>query len=149
MLSTVKQVVTEHEHQPSRLLEILRCLQTSTNYLAEETIIQVAKELDVPISQVYGVATFYSMYSTKPRGKYVIRFCESAPCHIEGAAEVLAAIQGILGVDVDETTDNGKFSLELTSCLGVCGVAPAMMINSTVYGNLTPKKVQEVLMTLE
>ncbi len=148
-MNTVKEIVAEHGHESSRLLEMLRCLQSPTNYLSEEAIVGVAKELNVPISHVYGVASFYSMYSTKPRGKYIIRFCESAPCHIEGAAEVLEAVQDQLQIAVNETTTDGKFSLELTSCLGVCGVAPAMMVNSTVYGNLTPEKAKKILAATE
>jgi NADH-quinone oxidoreductase subunit E len=123
----------------------LHDVQADNNSLSEAELLQVARTMDIPLSRVYGVATFYSMYSVRPRGKYVIRICESAPCHITGAQAVIRAFEQALGIRMGETTKDRKFTLEYTSCLGVCGVAPAVMINDQVYGNLTPSKVQEVL----
>ena len=105
--------------------------------------------MNIPLSRVYGVATFYSMFSVRPRGKYIIRICERLPCHIVGAREVIQAFEEALGIRVGETTENGKSTLEYTSCLGVCGVAPAVMINDRVYGNLTPAKVEEIPASLD
>ncbi len=143
----VQNIVSAYETKEDCLLQILHDVQADNNSLSEAELIQVARAMDIPLSRVYGVATFYSMYSVRPRGKYVIRICESAPCHITGAQAVIRAFEQALGIKMGETTEDRKFTLEYTSCLGVCGVAPAVMINEQVYGNLTPTKVQEVLAT--
>ncbi len=101
--------------------------------------------MNLPYSYVHGVATFYSMFSLKPRGKYIIRVCESPTCHLMGSSDVIIELAKTLGVGIGETTKDGLFTLELTSCIGVCGVAPAMMINEEVFGNLTPERVQQII----
>ncbi len=141
----ILKIVSKYEAKEDYLLQILHDVQADNNSLSEAELLQVARTMDIPLSRVYGVATFYSMYSVRPRGKYVIRICESAPCHITGAQAVIRAFEQALGIRMGETTKDRKFTLEYTSCLGVCGVAPAVMINDQVYGNLTPSKVQEVL----
>ncbi|NLK09044.1 MAG: NADH-quinone oxidoreductase subunit NuoE [Firmicutes bacterium] len=139
------QIVSQNGAKEEALLQILHDIQADDNSLSEAELLQVARALDIPLSRVYGVATFYSLYSVQPRGKFIIRICESAPCHIVGARAVISAFEEALGIKMGETTTDGKFTLEATSCLGVCGVAPAVMINDEVYGNLTPDKVVEVL----
>ncbi len=141
VVDVVGRVGTERAH----LLEVLRQLQGDTNYLSEQVLVDVATTMDIPLSHVYGVASFYSLYSTEPKGRYIIRICENAPCHIDGAVDVIHAFKDELGIDLSETTDDGLFSLELTSCLGVCGVAPAVMVNDVVYGNVTPESVRGIL----
>lgn len=141
----VIQIVSQNGAKEEALLQILHDIQADDNSLSEAELLQVARALDIPLSRVYGVATFYSLYSVQPRGKFIIRICESAPCHIVGARAVISAFEEALGIKMGETTTDGKFTLEATSCLGVCGVAPAVMINDEVYGNLTPDKVVEVL----
>lgn len=141
----VEQIVQKHGKKPDSLIPVLHETQKALGHLTTDAMKQIADLLGIPFSKVYGVATFYSLFSTHPKGQNVIRLCESAPCHINGAPQVLDAIKDELGVDVGQTTTDGKFTLEFTSCLGVCGVAPAIMINDTVFGNLTPEKVREVL----
>lgn len=145
MSSQVADVVTRVGGERADLLEVLRQLQSGTNYLSEDVLVDVAVAMDIPLSHVYGVASFYSLYSTEPKGKYIIRICENAPCHIDGAEDVIDAFKAALGVSVGETTEDGLFSLELTSCLGVCGVAPAVMVNDVVYGNVNPGSVDGIL----
>lgn len=130
-----------------RLLAILHELQRANprNYLTGEDLRLVAQYLDLPLSQVHDAVTFYSMFSLVPRGRHIIRLCDSPPCHLAGAWSLLAALQEELGIRVGETTPDGLFTLEFTSCLGVCGVAPAMMIDDQVYGNLNPERVREIL----
>lgn len=141
----VAEIAAKSGRREDALLSILHELQAELNYLPEEALREVALALDIPLARVYGFVTFYSMYSVKPRGKYIIRICESAPCHVRGAKAVIAAMEETLGIKVGETTKDGLFTLEFTSCLGVCGVAPAVMINDTVHGNLTPEAVKELL----
>ncbi|MGB9834470.1 MAG: NAD(P)H-dependent oxidoreductase subunit E [bacterium] len=140
-------ILKRFEPRKENLLSLLHALQRSNpqNYLEEEDLKLAANYLSLPLSFVSSVATFYSMFSLKPRGKYIVRICESPPCHLVGAESIIDTVSNFLGIKVGETTPDGLFTLELSSCLGVCGVAPAMMVNEEVYGNLTPEKVRSVL----
>ncbi|HIE53550.1 MAG TPA: NADH-quinone oxidoreductase subunit NuoE [Armatimonadetes bacterium] len=119
--------------------------ESGFNYLSEDQLREIAARTGMTYSEVYGVATFYSLFSLQPRGRYVIRVCESGPCHLEGAASLLETLQQELNLGVGETTPDGKFTLETVSCLGFCDEAPVMMINEEVYGHLTKEKVREIL----
>jgi len=129
------------------LLQILHDIQNQNqeNYISEENIKTLSEETKIPVSDIKGTASFYSMYSFVPRGKYIIRICESPPCHILGAQTIFDAVEKKLGIKEGETTKDGLFTLEETSCLGICGVAPAMMINDEAYGNLDEKRINEIL----
>lgn len=145
-----EEIFEKYENKPENILLILHEIQDKNpyKYLTEEDIKEVAEKLDLPFSFVYGVASFYSMFSLKPRGRYIIRICESPPCHLMGAESILDELKNILKIDIGETTNDKLFTLELSSCLGVCGVAPAIMINNEVYGNLTRKKIREIIENL-
>lgn len=129
------------------ILYILHELQEKNpqHYIAKEDLEACAEYLGVPYSYVHGVATFYTMFSLTPRGRHVIRLCDSPPCHLMGSTSVLEYLKKKLGVEVGETTPDGAFTLELASCLGVCGVAPAIMINDEMFGKLTPERVDTIL----
>ncbi|HHV61254.1 MAG TPA: NADH-quinone oxidoreductase subunit NuoE [Firmicutes bacterium] len=142
---TVDDILTKYKGRPDALIDILHEIQDVQGFLSDTSIIKVAEALDLPASKVYGVATFYSLFTVKPRGRNVIRICESAPCHVLGATAIINALEKELGIKMGETTGDGKFTLEYTSCIGVCGVAPAIMINEVVYGNLTPDKIPHIL----
>jgi NADH-quinone oxidoreductase subunit E len=118
-------------------------------FISREHVELLAKELELPPAKVFGAATFYSMFRTQPRGKHIVRFCEDAPCHVAGGRAVFDAIRAALGLEPGQTSADGRWTLEMTSCLGVCGVAPVMMVDDTVYGNLTPEKVTQLLATVE
>lgn len=144
---TREEIFNKYGKSRDNLLYILHEIQDNNpqNYLTEDDLIAVSKWLGVPYSYVHGVATFYSMFSLTPRGKYIIRVCESPTCHLMGSNDILIELVKQLGIGIGETTNDGLFTLELTSCLGVCGVAPAMMINKEVFGNLTPEKIREII----
>ncbi len=144
-IARVDKIVARHAGQEGALLPTLREVQDLVGYLPQEALERVALGLGLSLSRVYGVATFYSLFYTKPKGQYVVRVCESAPCHVQGAREVIDALVRELGISFGETTPDGRFTLETVSCLGVCGVAPAVMIGDRVYGNLTPETVVAVL----
>lgn len=129
------------------ILYILHDLQDNNlqHYLGKDDIKACADYLKVPYSYVHSVAGFYTMFSLKPRGRHIIRLCDSPPCHLMGSGSVLNYLTETLGIDVGDTTKDGLFTLETTSCLGACGVAPAMMINEEMFGNLTPEKVDAIL----
>jgi NADH-quinone oxidoreductase subunit E len=127
------------------VIELLKKAQEEHGYLSPEVLKVIAARTGQPLSKLYGIATFYSLLTTRPKGKYRILFCKNAPCHVRGAKRVLEAIVSYLGVEPGETTKDGLFTLELTSCLGLCAVAPTMMIGEDLYGNLTPQKAIAIL----
>jgi NADH-quinone oxidoreductase E subunit len=143
--SDLSTLLHKYRKSPGSLLEILTEAQAINGYLSRQVIQMIGEELGIPESKVYGVATFYSLFKTAPTGCHIIRICESAPCHIRGAQDILTTIEETLGIKAGETTADGKFTLEFTSCLGLCGVAPAIMIGDQVYGNLTPDRVREII----
>ncbi|RLE08457.1 NADH-quinone oxidoreductase subunit NuoE [Candidatus Aerophobetes bacterium] len=142
-----ERILRKYSPQMDSLLYILHDLQDANpqNYITSEDVKAVSKYLRIPASEVESVISFYTMFSRKPRGKYVIRFCDSPTCHLLGGLKILEEVKQILGIDTGETTRDGLFTLEMTSCLGACGVAPAMMINDEIYGNLTPSKAREII----
>lgn len=131
------------------LLELLKEAQNRSGYLSEKTIVKIAKSLDIPISDVYGVATFYSFLSTKPQGRNVIRVCKSLPCFLKNSETIIKSVEEELGIKPGETTPDGKFAFQLTNCIGACDKAPAMLINNDVYTDLTPRKISQILKTCE
>lgn len=140
-------ILKKFDPRLDNILFILHELQDNNpqHYLANVDIEKCADYLNIPYSYVHGVVTFYSMFSLKPRGRYIIRLCDSPPCHLMGSESLLDYLKKKLKVDVGETTADGVFTLEITSCLGICGVAPALMINEEMIGNLTPERVDTVL----
>jgi NADH:ubiquinone oxidoreductase subunit E len=145
-----EEILKNYPVHPDNLLAILHDLQAANgqNYLAKEDLEAAGKYLNLSYGFVYGVATFYTMYSLKPRGKHIIRICQSPPCHLMGSTDLSKELMNLLGVKFGHTTTDGLFTLEMTSCLGVCGVAPAMMIDEEVYGNLTKEKLHEIIETI-
>jgi len=115
------------------------------NFIPPEAAEKVAEILKVPTSSVYEVLTFYTMFSTKKRGRYVIRMCSSLPCHTTGGREVIDTLKKELGIDFNQTTPDGLFTLEKTGCLGLCGVSPVVMINEEFFGNLDPDKTVDLI----
>lgn len=146
----VTEIISRYEPKRENLLLILHEIQErkGDQSIDESTLREVAKYLDMSLSQVYGVVSFYTMYSTKPRGKYIIRICQSPTCHLMGSKSLLDYLKQILGIEENQTTPDKLFTLETSSCLGVCSEAPAMMINDKVYGNLTSEKVNDILKAL-
>ena len=147
MAQTREQIIKKYSSGSENLLAMLHDLQDNReeNYLAEEDIKDAAEYLNLPYTMVHGVATFYSMYSFKPRGKNIVRVCQSPPCHLMGSTDISKELMKLLGVKFGDTTPCGTFTLEMTSCLGVCGVAPAIMIGDRVYGNLDQNRLKEII----
>lgn len=146
-----EKIFEKYSPEKENLIYILHDIQDSNpqNYVSEEAVQAVSEYLDIPVSHIYGVLTFYTMYSTKPRGKNVIRLCESPPCFLKGSENILKKLRQLLGVRIGETTEDGLFTLELCACLGVCGNAPAMMINDDVYGDLNEEKVEQIIANIK
>ena len=121
--------------------------QRKHGHVSEEALNEIARLLDVPVSEVYGVATFYSFLSTRPAGRNVIRVCRSLPCHLKHSEEIIARLKNVIGIKPGETTADGRFTLELTNCIGACDQSPAMLVNDDLHGDLTPEKISRILET--
>ena len=132
-----------------QLLGIIKEEQAKNGSISEEAMAGMAQILQLPIGDVYGVTTFYSFLSTKPLGRHVIRICKSMPCFLQDGETMAAAIEKEIGIVPGETTADGRFSFELTNCIGACDQAPAMLIDDEVYGDLTPEKIGEILKSFD
>lgn len=129
------------------LVVLLKEAQSKFGCVPEEIITELAESLDIPANEVYGVASFYSFLSTKPLGRYVIRVCKSLPCYLKHSLVIIECVEREIGIKPGETTADGRFSFQLTNCIGACDGAPAMMINDEVHVDLTPKKISQILKT--
>ncbi len=126
-------------------LSILQDLQKEYNYIPKEKLIELSQYLDIPISKLYSMATFYKALSLEPKGKNIIKVCDGTACHIRSSQTLLDEIENTLSIKPGETTKDGKFSLETVNCLGSCAIAPVMVINDKYYGKLTSSMVREIL----
>jgi len=127
------------------LVGVLKEAQRKFGYVPEEVMAELAESLHIPINEVYGVASFYSFLSIKPLGKNVIRVCQSLPCYLKNCQIIIEAVEKELGIKPGETTADGRFSFQLTNCIGLCDRAPAMMINNDAHVDLTSKKISQIL----
>jgi NADH-quinone oxidoreductase subunit E len=145
----VLEIIKSNGKAKEKLLSILLTIQEASgwNYVDKEWAKLVAAELDIPLTKVYDVLTFYEMFSTKPRGKYVIEICKSAPCHVSKANSVVQMFTEELGIEMGETTLDNLFTLQYTSCVGACDLAPVAKIGEKVYGHLTREKVAQIIKT--
>lgn len=141
----LKEVIAAHKEQPGCLMPVLQQAQEIYGYLPIEVQAIVAEGLGISLSEVYGVATFYSQFRFNPKGIYRISICLGTACYVKGAAKVLEAVERKLGIQVGECTPDGLFSLESCRCVGACGLAPVMMINDEVFGRMTPEQVPVIL----
>ena len=141
----LRKVIDSHKGQPGATMPVLQAAQEIFGYLPDEVQIMIAEGLDIPLSEVYGVSTFYSLFTLNPKGKYQISVCLGTACYVKGAAEVLAAVEKKLGISPGGITPDGMFSLDACRCIGACGLAPVMMINEEVYGRLTAAQVGPIL----
>lgn len=141
----VKELSDKHGRERSSLMPILQGIVEKHNYLTDEAMVEVAKELDISAAEVYGTASFYTFLDTSVRGKYVIRVCKTITCSMKGKGEIIQTIEDMLKIKVGETTSDRQFSLIETNCIGWCHKAPAILINEMPYTELTPEKVVEII----
>ena len=144
-MNKIQQGIATQSKDQGNLLVLLEETQNKSGYLSPELLTKLAKNLGLTISDVYGVATFYSFLSTKTLGRNVIRVCQSLPCYLKNSQPIINCVEREIGIKPGETTPDGRFSFQLTNCIGACDKAPAMMINHDVYGDLTPGKIAKVL----
>jgi NADH:ubiquinone oxidoreductase subunit E len=127
------------------LLGQLKLAQAEYNHVPGKIMDEVARSLDIPVNEVYSVASFYSFLTVYPHGKNMIRICKSVPCFLKDSKMIVESVKNEIGITSGESTPDGIFSFELTNCIGACDSAPAMLINDDVHGNLTPKKISRIL----
>ena len=140
-LAAVNKILEKYNYSEARLIPILQEVQAVYKYLSKDMISYVATSIGVPPSRVYGVATFYAHFSMQPRGKYLIKLCDGTACHVKKSHSVLNALYEKLNLSADKrTTDDLLFTVETVSCLGACGLAPVMLVNEDVHGQITPEK---------
>ena len=141
----LRNVILEYERKENNLIQILHMAQAIFGYLPSEVQRFIAAEMDLSISKVNSVLTFYSFFSTKPKGKYTVSVCLGTACYVRGGKDVLNKLKDVLGIDVGTTTEDKMFSLQVMRCIGACGLAPAMMVNDKVYKQVNPNKIQRIL----
>ena len=145
MLNRVRQLASVYKGREDGLIQVLHMVQGAYGYLPLEIQRIVAEELEVPLSTVAGVVSFYSFFTSVPRGKHTIRVCLGTACYVKNSQSVLEALEETLGIAEGKTTEDGMFSLDATRCLGCCGLAPVMMIGDRVYGRLTPDDIPGII----
>lgn len=141
----LKQVIDDFAADENNLIQILHMAQAIFGHLPFPVQQFIAREMDIPLSRVSGVITFYSFFSTQPKGKYTIQICLGTACYVRGGKKIVDKLSEMLDIGVGETTKDGKFSLQVMRCIGACGLAPAISINGKVYKRVNPNKLREIL----
>ena len=145
MAEQIKTICDKHGNKPGELINILHEAQHLQGYLPEETQRIIASKLGIPVSKVYGVVTFYTFFTMTPKGKHPISVCMGTACYVRGSEKLLEEFKRVLGIEVGDTTPDGKFSLDCLRCVGACGLAPVVMIGEKVYGRLQPVDVKKII----
>jgi NADH:ubiquinone oxidoreductase subunit E len=148
-IGNVGEVLTEEQKKRGVLIHALQNIQKEHNYLPEDVLKDLAKKLNLPLSEVYSTASFYKHFYFKPRGRNVVCVCLGTACHVRGAGKVLEKIEESFGIKEGETTEDMSLTLETVGCVGCCGLAPVVTVNDEVEGDLNPKKVNELIKTIK
>jgi NADH:ubiquinone oxidoreductase subunit E len=145
----IRDIIEEFKGQEGSLIQVLHLAQNLYGYLPQDVQQMIAEVTDLPLSEVYGVSSFYSFFSTEPRGTYTIRVCMGTACYVRGSAKILKRLIEMLDVQVGGTTHDRKYTLEVMRCMGACGLAPAIMINDEVIRQVNPDKLSQILSRCE
>ncbi len=147
-LSTLEVMLEDRGDEPFDIIEVLQDIQQANGYLPEPVLRRVAAALDVPLIEVYRLASFYTAFSLKPRGRHVLTVCQGTACHVRGAPRIVVEVLGQLKVGPGETTEDGMFTVETVNCLGACALAPVVVLDGTYYDHMTPSKLRALLDTV-
>ena len=141
----VDSTVEKYQKKPSALISILQDIQEVIGYLPPDVLKRVAEGMDIPLPQIYGVATFYKSLNLAPQGRHIITLCVGTACHVRGADKVLAEISELLEIEAGETTEDGEFTLRVANCLGACAIGPVMVVDGKYYGKMSASKAKKLL----
>jgi NADH-quinone oxidoreductase subunit E len=144
-LKTIDAVVDRYQAQPSALLAILQDIQAQENWLPKEALERVAEKLAVPVTRVYGMATFFRAFSLKPRGKHICTVCMGTACHVRGAPKLVEKLERDLKVKAGETTEDKNVTLETVNCVGACALGPLVILDGEYHGNISSAKLDKVM----
>ncbi len=145
MSGKLAEILNIHKWEKGTLIFILQKVQRELGYISEEAISEIAKRARISISEVFGVASFYSQFHFTPRGKHTVKVCLGTSCHVQGGPRILEAVERELGIKAGETTKDYKFNLETVACFGCCALSPVIVVDKTVYSRMTTKRVKEIL----
>jgi NADH-quinone oxidoreductase subunit E len=145
----IDQIIDKHKGEASSLIQVLLEIQSENHWLPKDALQRVSEKLQVPLTRIQHIATFYKAFSLVPKGRHVIHICMGTACHVRGAARVLDTVQDLTGIKPGETDLDLKFSLETVNCLGCCALGPVMEVNGKTYGKMTPGEAADVLGSYE
>lgn len=148
-VSRIKDICRSFGNEQGELINVLHRTQRELGYLPAEVQEVIAQELNIPVAKVYGVVTFYSFFTMKPKGKYAISICMGTACYVRGAEKVLDEFRSNLGIEIGETTIDGKFSIDTLRCVGACGLAPVVTVGERTFGRVNPSEIWEILGAFE
>jgi len=148
-LAPLDEILDKYRDQRGTVIPVLQQAQEVFGYLPREVLEDISRKMRIPLSDLYGVATFYSQFYLTRRGKHIIRCCDGTACHVRGAARIIETMENELGIKAGETTPDYMFTLEVVYCLGSCGLAPVAVINDQVVGHLTPPRLLEIIKELD
>ena len=147
--TAIDRIIDKHQCEPSSLIQILLEIQSENHWLPKEALERVSDKLNVPMSQIQHITTFYKSFSLVPKGRHEVHVCMGTACHVRGAQRVLDAVQDQTGIKAGETDLDLKFSLETVNCLGCCALGPVMVVNGEYHGNIAPSQIEETLKNYE
>lgn len=142
---TVKDIIVKYGSDPSQIIAMLQDLQNVKRYLPEENLRELAATLEIPLTRVYRIATFFKAFSLEPKGEHIISVCMGTACHVRGSGRILDELERQLGISSDETTPDQKFSLETVNCLGACALGPVVVVDQEYHGDMTPGQVDKLM----
>jgi NADH-quinone oxidoreductase subunit E len=149
LMKKVENILRQNGHRKERIIQILSDIQRIYNYLPKEVLQYISGRLRLPLSEIYSIATFYSAFSLKPRGKHLVTVCMGTACHVRGAPAVLSRLEERLGVESGGTTTDNQFTLKTVNCLGACALAPIVVVDEEYHGQTTVNKVDKLVKTYE
>ncbi len=142
-------ILAKYKGTKGALIPVLQQAQDVYGYLPKEALEQISKEMKIPLSEIFGVCTFYAQFKLMPRGRNIIRVCLGTACHVRGGAKIFEKVQQTLGIKDGETTEDLRYTIESVACIGACGLAPVIMVNDETHGRLTPDRIPEILAQYE
>lgn len=145
IVEEIKEILKQYKKDKDNLIQILNDVQEAYGYIPKQAQLEISEFLEIPMAEIYGVITFYSRFTLKPKGKYNFSVCMGTACFVKGSEKLLERLKQKLQIDIGQTTEDGLFSIEETRCVGACGLAPVFTVNGEVYGRATIQKLEEVI----